>query len=69
MDCLITSEVGDVCQILEPVGYLAEPTEQDNVFYFVVENVEELFHLVDIIGYNIMVTGSLNNPVLKIVNK
>lgn len=69
MECLITSEVGDAYQVLEKTGFLAEPTDQDNVFSFVVESIEELFHLADIIGYNIIVTGGLNNPVLTIANK
>jgi hypothetical protein len=69
MECLITSEVGDAMQVLEKTGYLAEPTDQDNIFSFVVESVEELFHLADIIGYNVIVTGGLNNPMLIIANK
>lgn len=65
---LITSTSGDASQLLEKCGYLAQPTNQDNMYEFVVEDVEELFHLVEILEYEIIVKGTLDKPILEIYN-
>lgn len=65
---LITSTSGDARQLLEKCGYLADPTDQDNVYQFIVESVEELFHLVEILGHEIIISGTLDKPILEIYN-
>ena len=68
MEMLITSTSGDAIQLLEKCGYLAQPTDQDNMYKFAVESVEELFHLVEILGHELIITGTVDKPVLEIYN-
>lgn len=66
MNCLITSTAGDTGKLLERLGYLAVPTDVDNVFDFVVESAEDLFHLMDIIGFPLFISGGLESPLITI---
>lgn len=68
MKMLITSTSEDAAQLLEKCGYLAQPTDEENVYHFLVESVEELFHLVEILGFEIIVKGTLDKPMLEIYN-
>ncbi len=68
MKMLITSTSGDASQLLEKCGYLANPTNENNIYEFVAENVEELFHLVEILGEEIIIRGTLDKPLLEIYN-
>jgi len=55
MNCLITSSLGNTQQILEKVGYFVMPTDKDEVFEMIFESVDELFHLADIIDYDLLI--------------
>jgi len=66
MRCLIDSKNGSVNDILEKYGYNC--LEIDNKFYIELENIEEIFYVSSVVGYDFIITGGLTNPSIIIDN-
>lgn len=69
MKILITSNSGNTKELLEKIGILADPSEDEDYFLAEIETIEDLFGLSQVLEMELKIKfhKKTNEPVIKII--